>query len=688
MQSNFTPSSKSSSPQPQRLPVNPRRHKVDPSLRKRVVRACNACNVRRVRCSGEQPCQRCSKTSRECEYPAPESDKHSLKDELERLRARCAALETGFKIAAPEEAAEIIGQLDHGGPGTRSTAPTFLSVSMELDQADTNDGRLLVDPCGTPRFFGETSGATFLDYLKQFMLTLVPLTFQPESADGSSFVASIGRYQTYDSRPIPNPSVDPLWLPDQDDMALMLAQLRAYIQDGNGEFLSGGIYWWGDLTQFPTSTAPSVLLSAMTTDDTHRGLAFYHVCFALATSFGHQSSRRSDQHAGEAYFKRARKLLGNPLDTVRFTLDDVPVLTLMGFYLIELNRRDAAYVYVSLAIHIAIIHGAFRSCNDEASKRTFWTLYILDRWLSVLMGRPPTLLDEAIRLPLPCDVPSMPPCAGLRAHVELSRISGYIVCETFKIAPRHYQRGYSTLNVDKALDQLENWKLNLPPVLAIDVDADPAVLSLHLAYNQLIVLTTRPILLAAVKQAVAERYMNGSWSVQQHAHSKYVQACPEAAQRNLLLAKRLRSTRKLLQAGLHFVFNAAVILILDQILHSSSTAPTATALNTPVYTLEIDFAMRTFEEESRTGTNYPRDCYKVLQDLKALVDRYLSHGHGHFEQSNDPGLVINTPGTQYNAQRGAELQGNPLNTTAGTVYQELRTWMQSDGLKLHNSLLI
>ncbi|KAI4676386.1 uncharacterized protein J4E88_007302 [Alternaria novae-zelandiae] len=559
---------------------------------------------------------------------------------------------------------------------------------MELDQADTNDGRLLVDPSGTPRFFGETSGATFLDYLKQFMLTLVPLTFQPESADGSSFVASIGRYQTYDSRPIPNPSVDPLWLPDQDDMALMLAQLRAYIQDGNGEFLSGGIYWWGDLTQFPTSAAPSVLLSAMTTDDTHRGLAFYHVCFALATSFGHQSSRRSDQHAGEAYFKRARKLLGNPLDTVRFTLDDVPVLTLMGFYLIELNRRDAAYVYVSLAIHIAIIHGAFRSCNDEASKRTFWTLYILDRWLSVLMGRPPTLLDEAIRLPLPCDVPSMPPCAGLRAHVELSRISGYIVCETFKIAPRHYQRGYSTLNVDKALDQLENWKLNLPPVLAIDVDADPAVLSLHLAYNQLIVLTTRPILLAAVKQAVAERYMNGQWSVQQHAHSKYVQACPEAAQRNLLLAKRLRSTRKLLQAGLHFVFNAAVILILDQILHSSSTAPTATALNAPVYAMEIDFAMRTFEEESRTGTNYPRDCYKVLQDLKALVDRYLSHGHGHFEQSNDPGLVINTPRPQYNAQRDAELQGNASNTTAGTVYQELRTWMQSDGLKLHNSLLI
>jgi hypothetical protein len=51
----------------------------------------------------------------------------------------------------------------------------------------------------------------------------------------------------------------------------------------------------------------------------------------------------------------------------------------MGFYLIELNRRDAAYMHVSLAIHIAIIHGAFRSFVDESSKRTFWTLYILDR---------------------------------------------------------------------------------------------------------------------------------------------------------------------------------------------------------------------------------------------------------------------------------------------------------------------
>lgn len=106
-------------------------------------------------------------------------------------------------------------------------------------------------------------------------------------------------------------------------------------------------------------------MSAMTTEDTHRRLAFYHVCFALATSVDHAAFHRSDQHAGGAFFKRARKLLGNPLDTVRFTLDDVPVLTLMGFYLIELNRRDSAYVYVS-KIHV---RAALKAHADFVSKR-------------------------------------------------------------------------------------------------------------------------------------------------------------------------------------------------------------------------------------------------------------------------------------------------------------------------------
>jgi hypothetical protein len=107
---------------------------------------------------------------------------------------------------------------------------------------------------------------------------------------------------------------------------------------------------WGDLNNMPPAVASSASLHTMTTDDSFRHLAFHHTCFALASSIGHTSFRHSEQHTGEAYFKRARVLIGNPLDTVRFTLSDVHVLSLMAFYLIEINRRDAAYMYVSLAV--------------------------------------------------------------------------------------------------------------------------------------------------------------------------------------------------------------------------------------------------------------------------------------------------------------------------------------------------
>lgn len=64
---------------------------------------------------------------------------------------------------------------------------------------------MLRDPDGTVRYLGETSGANFLDHLKHFMFTLVPVTFQDDCVDGSSFVSTIGQYQTFDSRPLPNP---------------------------------------------------------------------------------------------------------------------------------------------------------------------------------------------------------------------------------------------------------------------------------------------------------------------------------------------------------------------------------------------------------------------------------------------------------------------------------------------------
>jgi hypothetical protein len=79
-------------------------------------------------------------------------------------------------------------------------------------------------------------------------------------------------------------------------------------------------------------------------------LAFYNICFALASSIKDTSVHPSKQHTGDKYFKRARVLLGNPLDKACFTVNDIPALSLMAFYLIEINRWDAADMYLALGV--------------------------------------------------------------------------------------------------------------------------------------------------------------------------------------------------------------------------------------------------------------------------------------------------------------------------------------------------
>lgn len=297
--------------------------------------------------SGDQPCIQCRTSSRDCIYPAEEPLKGaSLREEVDRLRKKCAHLEKALRTAVPEEAARA--ELLHTFEADNTPRAVSLYSDSSANDGEPAEGRMLFDPDGNVRFLGETSGATFLDLLKSFMLTLVPLAFVPEPGvtapeDGSNFVASLGRYQTFDSRPLLHLDVDPFWLPTRTEMIMMLTELRYHIQDGNGDFPSGGLSYWGDLSSLPEAITLTISQSEAATSDRYRYLAFNHICFALAAQVLNQSLHQGEIHAGDAYFKRARILIGNPLDTVRFSLRDVPVLALMGLYLIEINRRDGKF---------------------------------------------------------------------------------------------------------------------------------------------------------------------------------------------------------------------------------------------------------------------------------------------------------------------------------------------------------
>ena len=265
---------------------------------------------------------------------------------------------------------------------TSSTAgnSTVQNNDTTDDDASAGDGRLLLDRDGIARYLGSTSGATFLDSLKEFMRTVFPIAWPGNPSPEMNFLDTLGYVQTFDSRPLNIMDNDvigvvPTSLPEQADMQAMVAQLKMFIQDGNGEYASGGIFYWGNLD-------PSDVYSNMPIDAySVRRLALFNAAFAMTCHLETPPEARDKSlQLGEPYFMRARYWLGNPLVTTNYKPEDIPVLAMTSLYLVEVNRRDTAYLYVSIGMHLAIMRGIHRGMGvDEHSKRAFWTLYVLDR---------------------------------------------------------------------------------------------------------------------------------------------------------------------------------------------------------------------------------------------------------------------------------------------------------------------
>ena len=240
-------------------------------------------------------------------------------------------------------------------------------------------GRLLQDLDGTTRYLGESSGATFLDSLKEFIATLFPLAFadfetslrSPEA----TFVGSLGFYQTHDSRPLISTPVDAFSIPSFTQISLMLVNLRHVAQDGNGDFLSGGIYYWTDFDQLLRDSKH--FLGQNMESDTPSRLATLQAALAVSSLICPLTDSGSSL-SSQSCLAKAKTLLGNALDSS--SIFDVEVLGLIALYLMEMNRRDSAYMHLCVAAHVLIMNGVHRGWQvDEAGKRLFWTIYTLER---------------------------------------------------------------------------------------------------------------------------------------------------------------------------------------------------------------------------------------------------------------------------------------------------------------------
>ena len=370
-------------------------------------KSCNSCNTKRIKCSGEKPCRQCSQASRECAYPAPVTHVKVTEAELQRWRGIEKLLQD-HNIPIPPELqpnrANIVSspELAVGSPSSSTYYEAFTfnfggggggSSFERHGGSHTNEGRILLDTDGARRYVGGTSGATFLDELKGFIKVTEPLCpnrADPQGTTGAAFLESEGRYKSSDSVPMALPKIDDMYaMPPPESTKELLDELSVFLQDGNNLYPSGGIYFWPQSSS--SSPTPTPAPNSVQGPSNHvllakkRDLALMNAKLAFASLLKlTDPNSRVDGALGEEYYARAKLLLGDMFETVSRTTKDIPALALMAMYLIENNRRDTAYMVIGNAMDICITFGLHIESHSEVYRRTFWTLYILDR----SVGRP------------------------------------------------------------------------------------------------------------------------------------------------------------------------------------------------------------------------------------------------------------------------------------------------------------
>lgn len=258
----------------------------------------------------------------------------------------------------------------------------------------------------------------------------------------------------------------------------------------------------------------------------------------------------------------------------------VETLALVGFFMQNLNRRDAASLYIGSALRMAITLGLHQEPTvagiDEEAKehrrRVWWSVYSLDRIHCVKSGSPITIHDEDIGVELPSRLSSEPrfcPAVVLRHYTKLSQINGQIMTTIYRRKPKS---GPSLMAaVQSIVLALSQWQQELPNDLRFEpvkLGTSRESVSTLLYYSQCIHMTARPLLFhvvqARLKGGLADKESDWRTGLNQTT-VKVIEMCISAAKdttnmMTIAAQKNLVATYGYMDSD--YAFSAAIVLVM------------------------------------------------------------------------------------------------------------------------------
>ncbi|GLA12768.1 hypothetical protein AnigIFM63309_007604 [Aspergillus niger] len=422
-----------------------KRPRVSEENRKRAVRACDGCRRVKEKCEGGVPCRRCLRYRRQCIFTHPDqteklarSPSVSILDrtvafnqhemlESERVRYMERILQhyvpnISFDIHSLRKMAEDLKH-KHRPSGLEAGPPSMQLEGDELEDLaiDDEDFTIKALPDNTTQYSGEFSYLNFSMKIRQKIDEWMKTSAPEASTETEPFEERWRATQLQSGSTLVSTSVT--CLPPRFVADFLVQIFFKYAQTNNFYVEED---WLRDKLN-TCYTDPSCLSSK----DAGSVCAILMV-LAVGTQFAHMESsipvnrlssnsafdddhHFSEDDVGLTFYQFASKLLPDIIATAN--VRSVQACLLIGTYLLPLDTSGLCYTYFGLALKMAIQNGMHRKYTGEGlsprmieiRNRVFWTAYTIEKRVSILHGRPVSLLDADVDAPFPTDFQGLTP---------------------------------------------------------------------------------------------------------------------------------------------------------------------------------------------------------------------------------------------------------------------------------------
>ncbi|KAI0914528.1 fungal-specific transcription factor domain-containing protein [Ustulina deusta] len=304
----------------------------------------------------------------------------------------------------------------------------------------------------------------------------------------------------------------------------------------------------------------------------------WYVQYLLIMAFGHAllSGYVGRRPAGSELVSRAIELMPDAFGLNQNPVLATEVLCCLALYLQSIDHRTGAFLYIGQAMSMALSQGLHRELigddlTEEDIKRhhaVWWTIYILDRRFSSLMGAPNLIRDEDITVPLPDFEQNSYSAKAMSLQVALARLHAQVLSTVYS-SDTHLKAIYLK-NTREVLKSMADVASDLKETFGMQFDNDGPIsrvsATLHLYYHQCIVLSTRPLLLCLLRRHLSGSTLDGRGSLEITEPIKaLLRAAQDSAARSLRILTALHSQRLLenfLPFDLESTFSSAFVLSL------------------------------------------------------------------------------------------------------------------------------